>query len=185
MRISTTSSSYPIIFCPHLHINYPIPKKFIIHKTFIEPSSHHRFIIHLSFTVSYYRYPEKQADGCNLCRSTIFLSESAPTSVPKQAMSMVFRHDAADGNKTGLWFVTQNLNEFDDVDEPEIPIIAVEEKPDGIACLLLINYRIRKTFLSFFIKTFNVTTQTSKHHLRFSKSFIVLIKKFYNMWFKI
>ena len=71
-------------------------------------------------------------DGCNLCRSTVFLSEVSATTVTDQDVVINWRKDNARKNKTDLWFYTTKLGSA----EPKIPEEAHEAKPDGISCLL-------------------------------------------------
>ena len=52
----------------------------------------------LSFTISYHRYSEKQADGCNLCRSTVFLND--PNAVDEKTLKI----------KTGIHTVFREAN---------------------------------------------------------------------------
>ena len=113
----------------------------------VELSNHHNitnflFVSISSFTVSYHRFPEKQADGCNLCRSTVFLSDPSATKVKVwlgiKRRGVVVYLRRVDAKKTDSLFLTTwtRTNKA-----PKVPEEAHQEKPDGISCLLLSNYR--------------------------------------------
>ena len=115
--------------------------------SFVELFNHHNItnFIFSSITVSYHRFPEKQADGCNLCRSTVFLSEPAATKLKAltwtglKSQGVVGYLRRVDANKTDLLFFTTYFTSMKE--EPKVPEEAHQAKPDGISCLLLSNYR--------------------------------------------
>ena len=94
-----------------------------------------------SLTVSYHRYAEKQADGCNLCRSTVFLGEPEKVRDNKRqrkfGISVIFKRE--NENETKLQFLTKvypdsELLKTNGSVEPKVPEDAQEASPNGIMC---------------------------------------------------
>lgn len=94
------------------------------------------YFFKISFTVSYNRYPAKQADGCNLCRSTVFFGQSAAqaTRVNEQAIHILFTRENNEDRasvKTLLQFLTVAWHKASK--EPWLDN-QVSEAPAGILC---------------------------------------------------
>lgn len=86
----------------------------------------------LRFTASFYRYGENQADGCNLCRNTIFAGDPRVLeSYDKNGILVLFKRTSE--NTTKLQYFLPKTVERDEPNPEEVH----EATPNGLMCMLV------------------------------------------------